>query len=135
MNAYLAKGLSMDEGLCVFYTIEMLRMLEALHAAGMVHGDFKPDNLLLRDNDRYNPTRTSKGEWSVRSMGTTPPGLLWSVQFGDEWHGDVAVCAALSGTSGVGTDPAAGLTRSVPAHQPPPPRIPKPETRNPNPET
>ena len=59
----------MDESLCMFYTIEMLRMLEALHAAGMVHGDFKPDNLLLRDNDRYHPTHTHPHPPHIRTVG------------------------------------------------------------------
>lgn len=38
----------MDEGLCLYYTIEMLLMLENLHKVGLIHGDFKPDNLLIR---------------------------------------------------------------------------------------
>ncbi|KAL2610840.1 hypothetical protein R1flu_022532 [Riccia fluitans] len=51
VNAYLAKSQKMEEGLCMFYTIEMLHMLEVLHAAGIIHGDIKPDNLLIRDHD------------------------------------------------------------------------------------
>lgn len=38
----------MEEVLCIFYTIEMLRILETLHSVGIIHGDFKPDNLLIR---------------------------------------------------------------------------------------
>lgn len=38
----------MEEVLCIYYTIEMLYMLEALHVAGIIHGDFKPDNMLIR---------------------------------------------------------------------------------------
>ena len=38
----------MDEVLCIYYTIEMLSMLETLHRNGIIHGDFKPDNLLIR---------------------------------------------------------------------------------------
>lgn len=38
----------MDEVLCMYYTIEMLYMLESLHRNGIIHGDFKPDNLLMR---------------------------------------------------------------------------------------
>ena len=51
MNSYLATGQRMDELLCMYYTVEMLRMLDVLHSAGLIHGDFKPDNLLIR-NDR-----------------------------------------------------------------------------------
>lgn len=50
INAYLAQGQRMDETLCIYYTIEMLLVLEILHKVGLIHGDFKPDNLLLRNN-------------------------------------------------------------------------------------
>lgn len=48
VNSYLATGQRMDELLCMYYTVEMLRMLEVLHSAGLIHGDIKPDNLLIR---------------------------------------------------------------------------------------
>ena len=50
LNAHLAKGeRGMDEVLAAFYVVEMLRVLEAFHAAGLLHGDVKPDNLLVRN--------------------------------------------------------------------------------------
>lgn len=48
INSYLVVGAFMEEVSCIYYTIEMLRMLETLHGAGIIHGDFKPDNLLIR---------------------------------------------------------------------------------------
>lgn len=48
INSYLVIGQWMDEVLCIYYSIEMLRMLETLHNVGIIHGDFKPDNLLVR---------------------------------------------------------------------------------------
>ncbi|XP_020525971.1 mitotic checkpoint serine/threonine-protein kinase BUB1 isoform X2 [Amborella trichopoda] len=48
INSYLVTGQHMDEILCMYYTTEMLRMLETLHTAGIIHGDFKSDNLLVR---------------------------------------------------------------------------------------
>ncbi|KAJ0982942.1 hypothetical protein J5N97_011197 [Dioscorea zingiberensis] len=48
INSYLVMHKVMEEVLCIYYTIEMLRMLEALHGVGIIHGDFKPDNLLVR---------------------------------------------------------------------------------------
>lgn len=38
----------MDELLAMFLSIELLRTVEALHAKGILHGDIKPDNCLLR---------------------------------------------------------------------------------------
>ncbi|BBN17333.1 checkpoint serine/threonine-protein kinase [Marchantia polymorpha subsp. ruderalis] len=51
VNAYLAEHLHMEEAMCMFYTIELLRMLEVLHSVGIIHGDIKPDNFLMRDID------------------------------------------------------------------------------------
>ncbi|KAF5481316.1 hypothetical protein F2P56_001977 [Juglans regia] len=48
INSYVVTGKSMEEELCIYYTVEMLYMLETLHGAGIIHGDFKPDNLLIR---------------------------------------------------------------------------------------
>ncbi|KAI4333945.1 hypothetical protein L6164_018693 [Bauhinia variegata] len=48
INSYVVVAKSMEEVLCIYYTIEMLRMLETLHDCGIIHGDFKPDNLLIR---------------------------------------------------------------------------------------
>jgi checkpoint serine/threonine-protein kinase len=38
----------MDELLAAFFTVELLRTVEALHAKQLLHGDLKPDNCLLR---------------------------------------------------------------------------------------
>ncbi len=50
VNASLAADRSgaMPEPLAMYFTVELLRCLETLHAAGFVHADVKPDNLLLR---------------------------------------------------------------------------------------
>lgn len=38
----------MDELLAMFFAIELLRTVEALHKAGILHGDLKADNVLVR---------------------------------------------------------------------------------------
>ncbi|WJX50938.1 protein kinase, variant 2 [Trifolium repens] len=48
INSYVVIGKSMEEVLCIYYTTEMLHMIETLHDVGLIHGDFKPDNLLIR---------------------------------------------------------------------------------------
>ncbi|KAI3641827.1 hypothetical protein MIR68_000096 [Amoeboaphelidium protococcarum] len=41
-------GGGMDELLVMFFTIELLRMVDRMHQSGIIHGDIKPDNFLLR---------------------------------------------------------------------------------------
>ncbi|KAL2821006.1 Mad3/BUB1 homology region 1-domain-containing protein [Aspergillus cavernicola] len=38
----------LDEALAMFFTIELFRTVEALHACGILHGDIKADNCLIR---------------------------------------------------------------------------------------
>ena len=49
LNSYLRVGERMDEVLVMYYAIELLRVVESLHAAGFLHADIKPDNVLLRN--------------------------------------------------------------------------------------
>lgn len=51
INVYRKANKTMDEPLVMFYAVELLRAVEALHATGMLHADIKPDNILLRDDD------------------------------------------------------------------------------------
>ena len=41
------------EPMAVFFTIELLGMVDALHTAGIVHADLKADNLLLQVGQTY----------------------------------------------------------------------------------
>ena len=74
----------LDETLTIFFTVELFRVVEALHAHGIIHGDLKADNCLVRlepvvphtfsfptnsttttgDDIRGNSTSTIQGEWS-----------------------------------------------------------------------
>ena len=66
----------LDELLIVFFTVELLRLVEAMHAAGFIHGDLKIDNLLLRLEDvpggpagwssMYDPS--GAGGWSCKGL-------------------------------------------------------------------
>lgn len=42
------QGACLDELLVMFFSIELLRLVEGLHRAGFIHGDVKIDNCLLR---------------------------------------------------------------------------------------
>lgn len=45
------QGACLDELLVMFFTIELMRLLEGLHDAGFIHGDLKIDNCMLRLED------------------------------------------------------------------------------------
>lgn len=57
---YLSQGTILDainaihsglpECVAMFFTIELLRTIESLHDHGIIHGDIKPDNVMLRLN-------------------------------------------------------------------------------------
>ncbi|CAN0896797.1 Mitotic checkpoint serine/threonine-protein kinase BUB1 [Linum grandiflorum] len=71
INSYVVIGKTMEEPLCIYYTIEMLYMLETLHDVGLIHGDFKPDNLVLRcARDELNEDEYMQrdGPWSEQGL-------------------------------------------------------------------
>ena len=65
----------MDEQLAMFFTIELLRTVEALHGKSVLHGDLKPDNCLLRLDTT---TLTTSSSSSSPSSPSTPPPPLSS---------------------------------------------------------
>lgn len=72
----------MEEQLAMFFTIELLRTTEALHAKSVLHGDIKPDNCLLRldglvgDHHEHHRTQPLSSQWkSNGSDGWNSRGL------------------------------------------------------------
>ncbi|KAJ1291037.1 hypothetical protein BS78_02G288800 [Paspalum vaginatum] len=94
INSYLLVGRHMDEVLCMYYTIEMLNMLETLHSVGIIHGDFKPDNMLvcypsgdITEDTFRNEKRTEKNQGlSLVDWGRGIDLNLFPA--GTEFHGD-----------------------------------------------
>ena len=65
------KGACLREPLVMFFTIELLRLVEGMHAVGFIHGDLKIDNCLLRLGDEqlsstYDPS--GAGGWSDKGI-------------------------------------------------------------------
>lgn len=58
----------MDEQLAMFFTIELLRTIEALHARNLLHGDLKPDNCLLR-LDAISGDEPLSSQWRADGRG------------------------------------------------------------------
>ena len=69
-------GACLDELLVMFFSIELLRLVEAMHNAGFIHGDLKIDNCLLRLEEvpggatgwssSYQPS--GEGGWSYKGL-------------------------------------------------------------------
>ncbi|KAL9669050.1 hypothetical protein QQ045_006591 [Rhodiola kirilowii] len=71
INSKVVAAQSMEEVLCVYYTTEMLYMLENLHSVGIIHGDFKPDNLLIRyakDDPIEDEYKDRSGSWRDQGL-------------------------------------------------------------------
>ena len=71
VNALLGSDrVGMHESLAMYLTVELLRALEVLHAAAFIHGDVKPDNVLLRFGgsqiEEWTPKRP--GTWRERGI-------------------------------------------------------------------
>ncbi|OIW34848.1 hypothetical protein CONLIGDRAFT_639181 [Coniochaeta ligniaria NRRL 30616] len=97
----------MDELLAAFFTVELLRTVEALHAKQLLHGDLKPDNCLLRLDPaapaldtQYRPDGT--GGWDARGMtlidfgrGIDMRAFRPDVQFIADWKTGPQDCAEM----------------------------------------
>ncbi|KAH7930134.1 hypothetical protein BV22DRAFT_1079389 [Leucogyrophana mollusca] len=101
------QGACLDELLVIFFTIELLRLLEGMHTAGFIHGDLKIDNCLLRLEDvpggasalssTYQPS--GEGGWKYKGIkvidfGRTIDTTLFppTQQFVADWATDARDC-------------------------------------------
>lgn len=59
-----------DELLCMFMTVELIKVMEAIHRVGIVHGDVKPDNCMIRfENGNLGPYRSDgSGGWCNKGI-------------------------------------------------------------------
>ena len=62
---------TLDESVAMFFTIELLRTVEAMHSIGILHGDLKADNCLVRlsASDEWDPQYTPDGSAGWASKG------------------------------------------------------------------
>lgn len=101
------QGACLDELLVMFFTVELLRLLEGLHRAGFIHGDVKIDNCLLRLEDvpggssawmtMYDPS--GDGGWGCKGIkmidfGRTVDTRLFPAgqRFTGDWDPDARDC-------------------------------------------
>jgi checkpoint serine/threonine-protein kinase len=99
----------MDESLVMFFTIELFRTIEGLHGKGILHGDLKADNCLVRldplpDSDVWTTKyrRDGTGGWSKKGVALIDFGrgidmkfFRPDVQFIADWKTGPADCAEM----------------------------------------
>ncbi|KAM0563832.1 hypothetical protein ACHAPJ_000038 [Fusarium lateritium] len=99
----------MDEQLAMFFTIELLRTVEALHSKSVLHGDLKADNCLLRldallgDESLASQWKADgSGEWSSRGVvlidfgrGIDMRAFVPEVEFIADWKTSAQDCAEM----------------------------------------
>ncbi|KAF2027903.1 hypothetical protein EK21DRAFT_70968 [Setomelanomma holmii] len=109
VNIARAENGVMDEQLAMFFTIELFRTVEALHAKGIVHGDLKSDNLLVRfDTLQKDATwdseykRDGRDGWASKGValidfgrGIDMKAFKPDVQFIADWPTTEADCAEM----------------------------------------
>ena len=99
----------MDECLGMFFTIELFRTVEALHSKGLLHGDLKADNCLVRfdpinDDMVWTPRyrRDGSGGWNQKGLALIDFGrgidmkvFRPDVQFIADWKTSAQDCAEM----------------------------------------
>lgn len=109
VNVCRAEGGAMDELVAMFFTVELLRTVEALHAKGLIHGDLKADNILIRLNTLltdvdWSPQyhRSGTNGWSEKGITVIDFGrgidmkvFKPDVQFIADWKTTEADCAEM----------------------------------------
>ncbi|KAL9092230.1 MAG: hypothetical protein Q9159_000989 [Coniocarpon cinnabarinum] len=103
---------AMDETLAMFFTVELFRTVEGLHGKGIIHGDLKPDNVMIRFEDPTNVSsceelsanydRSGAGGWSAKGIslidfgrGIDMRAFQPNVQFIADWETSATDCAEM----------------------------------------
>jgi checkpoint serine/threonine-protein kinase len=109
-------GGAMEEQLAMFFTIEIFRTVEALHEKGIIHGDLKADNVLIRLDECLSASSSEansfqsqyradgSGGWSEKGItlidfgrGVDMRAFNPDVQFIADWKTTEADCAEMRG--------------------------------------
>jgi checkpoint serine/threonine-protein kinase len=109
VNLSRAENGVMDEQLAMFFTVELFRTVEALHSKGVIHGDLKADNILVRfdalqKDEHWNSEykRDGRDGWSAKGIslidfgrGIDMKAFKPDVQFIADWPTTEADCAEM----------------------------------------
>ena len=103
---------AMDETLAMFFAVELLRTMEGLHSKGIIHGDLKPDNVMIRFDDpssvsshddlSHKYDRLGGGGWNSKGVslidfgrGIDMRAFQPGVQFVADWETSPTDCAEM----------------------------------------
>ena len=76
---------TLDESIAMFFTVELLRSVEAMHAVGLLHGDLKADNCLVRLSPPSSSSSTTTPiQPQSNSHDNEAPLDQWSSQYSSE---------------------------------------------------
>ncbi|KAF2000545.1 hypothetical protein P154DRAFT_598545 [Amniculicola lignicola CBS 123094] len=109
VNIARADNAAMDEQLAMFFTIELFRTVESLHSKGLIHGDLKADNILVRfdplSHEHYWDSqyhRDGRDGWASKGVSLIDFGrgidmkvFKPDVQFIADWKTTEADCAEM----------------------------------------
>ncbi|KAG2732950.1 hypothetical protein G9P44_003940 [Scheffersomyces stipitis] len=100
---------TIDEVLCIFLTVELLKSIEMLHSIGILHGDLKADNCMIRfqpvDHNEWSEAYSRYGHngWSNKSITLIDFGRAIDltlfdeeVQFKCDWETDQQDCPQMN---------------------------------------
>ncbi|TIA70114.1 hypothetical protein E3P91_03293 [Wallemia ichthyophaga] len=103
---FSSSSTGLDEVLVVFFAIELIRTLNSIHKGGIIHGDLKIDNCLIRLEDAGDfwtnvYQRSGEGGWSMKGLKLIDFGRSIDVdafkqpvgrKFLNDWPGDEKDC-------------------------------------------
>ncbi len=71
INARITANKAMEEVMVMYYTIELLKIVNEMHSCQIIHGDIKPDNFLIMNEDSGASEewkREGSPSWSNRGL-------------------------------------------------------------------